>query len=61
MKEDLLVVICSLDEAKVILQCGDEAFQSLATAGATVNHPDGNGTLLAASFHFVDRELHLGG
>lgn len=59
VKEDFLIMICRLNEAKVVLQCGDKSMQSLGTGGVTIKDPDGDGALLASSLHFVDGELHL--
>lgn len=59
VKEDLLVVVCRFDEAKVVLQCGHEAVQPLAVGGVAVEDPDGHCTLLASSLHFINGELHL--
>lgn len=59
MKENLLVVICCLNEAEVVLQCGNKSMQSLGVGGVAVEDPDGDGALLASSLHFIDGELHL--
>lgn len=59
MEENLLVVICGLDEAKVVLKCGDKAVQPLGIGGIAVEDPDGDGTLLTSSLHFIDGELNL--
>lgn len=59
VKENFLIMICRLNEAKVVLQCGNKSMQSLGTGGVTVKDPDGDGALLAGSLHFVDGELHL--
>lgn len=59
MKENLLVMICRLNEAKVVLQCGNKSVQSLGVGGITVENPDRDCTLLACSLHFIDGELHL--
>lgn len=54
MKENLLVMISSLNETKVVLQSGNKSMQSLGIRGITVEDPDGDCTLLAGSLHFVD-------
>lgn len=59
MKENFLIMICCFNEAKVIFQCSNKSMQSLGTGGITVEDPDRDGTLLAGSLHFIDRELHL--
>lgn len=59
MKENLLVMICRLDETKVVLQCSNKPVKPLGIGGIAVENPDGYCTLLASSLHFVDRELHL--
>ena len=61
VKENLLVMICCLDEAKVVLQCGNKSVQSLGIGSISVEDPDGDCTLLACSLHFIDGELHLEG
>lgn len=61
MEENLLVVIRCLDEAKVVLQCGDKSVQSLGIGGIAVEDPDGDGALLTGSLHFIDGELNLKG
>ena len=58
MEEDLLVMIGRLDEAEVVLECGDEPEQSLGVDGA-VEDLDGDGTLQAGPLHFTYAELHL--
>lgn len=52
-------MICRLDEAKVVLQCGNKSVQSLGVGGIAVEDPDGDCALLASSLHFIDRELDL--
>lgn len=59
VKENLLVMICCFNEAKVVLQCGNKSMQSLGIGGIAVEDPDGDCTLLASSLHFIDGELHL--
>lgn len=59
MKENLLVMICCLNEAKVVLQCCNKSMQSLGIGGISVQNPDGDCTLLASSLHLIDGELHL--
>ncbi len=59
VKENLLVMICCLNEAKVVLQCGNKTMQSLGIGGIAIEDPDGDCTLLASSLHFTDGELHL--
>ena len=54
MKENFLVMVCCLNEAKVIFQSGDKSMQSLGVGGITVEEPDGDCTLLASSLHFID-------
>lgn len=57
MKENLLIVVCSLNEAKVVLEGGDEAVD-LPGDGA-VEQPHGHGALLARALHLTDGKLHL--
>merc|ERR1719495_2386805 len=52
-------MICGLNEAKVVLQCGNKSLQSLGIGGGSVEDPDGDCTLQASSLHFIDGELHL--
>lgn len=59
VKENLLVMICCLNEAKIVLQCGNKSVQSLGIGGIAVENPDGDCTLLASSLYFVDWKLHL--
>lgn len=59
MKENLLVMICCLNEAKVVLQRGNKSLKSFGIGGVSVEDPDGDRALLASSLHFVDGELHL--
>lgn len=59
VKENLLVMICGLNEAKVVLQCGNKSMQSLGIGGIAVEDPDGDCALLASSLHFIDGKLHL--
>lgn len=59
MKENLLVMVCRLNEAKVVLECGDEPVQPLGVGGITVEDPDGDCTLLASSLHFINGKFHL--
>ncbi|KAF3860075.1 hypothetical protein F7725_000330, partial [Dissostichus mawsoni] len=47
MKENLLVMVCSLNEAKVVLECGNKSQQSLGVGGITVEDPDGDCALQA--------------
>lgn len=54
MKENLLVMICCLNEAKVVLQCSNKSMQSFDTGDTTIENPDGDCTLLASSLHFID-------
>lgn len=51
-------MIGRLNEAKVVLQCCNKSVHPLC-AGIAVQDPDGDCTLLASSFHFIDGELHL--
>jgi len=59
VKENLLVVICRLNEAKVVLERGDKSKQSLGVGGIAVEDPNGHCALQAGALHFVDGELHL--
>lgn len=59
MEENLLVMVCRLDEAEVVLERGDEPVQPLGVGGVAVEDPDGYCTLLASSLHFINGEFHL--
>lgn len=59
VEKDLLVMICCLNKAKVVLQSGHEAVQSLGVGGVSVQNSDGDCTLQAGSLHFTDGKLHL--
>lgn len=52
-------MVCSLNEAKVVLECGNKSQQSLGVGGITVEDPDGDCALQAGPLHFIDGELHL--
>lgn len=58
MEEDLLVMVGRLDEAKVVLECGHEAEQSLGVA-LGVQDLDGHSTLQTSALHFTNTKLHL--
>lgn len=53
MKENLLIMICSLNEAKIVLQCGNKSIDRAA------EEPHRHCTLLTGAFHLTDRKLHL--
>lgn len=57
VKENLLIVICSLNETKIVLQCGDKSMNLLGDCA--VEEPNGHSALLARAFHLTDRKLHL--
>lgn len=59
VKENFLVMVCCLNESKVILQCSNKSVQSSGVGGVAVENPDGNCALMARSLHFIDAELHL--
>lgn len=58
MKEDLLIVIGCLYEAKVVFQGGNVSQQPLGVDGA-VEDLDGDSALLARPLYLIDGELHL--
>lgn len=59
VKKNLLVMICSFNEAKVVLQRGNKSIQSLGIGGISVEDPDGDCTLQASSLYLTYYELHL--
>lgn len=57
VKENLLIMICSLNEAKIVLQCGNKSINLLGDC--TVEEPHRHCTLQAGAFHLTNRKLHL--
>lgn len=55
MKEDLLVMICCFDEAKVIFEGSDKPADPLRVGvRGAVEDPDAHRALLASSLHFIN-------
>lgn len=50
-------MVCSLNEAKIVLECGDKSINF--PGDRAVEEPNRHGTLLASAFHLADRKLHL--
>lgn len=50
-------MICCLNEAKIILQCGDKSMNLLGDCA--VEEPDRHCTLQASAFHLTDGKFHL--
>lgn len=50
-------MVRGLNEAKIVLECGDKSMNF--PGDGAVEEPDRHGTLLAGAFHLADGKLHL--